>query len=201
MPVIGAPFAYLLWDGAFPGGAAFESRLYILHVLIVPGLLALLIAIHLAFVVMLRHTQFRGPGRREDNVVGSRMWPGYATRSLSLFFAVDGDAVRAGRACADQPGLAVRPVRALAGTNGVQPDWYMGWLIGALRLMPNWEPSAFGHTLPNPFFGGVLFPTVVFGLLAHGRGSSASSATIMRRTTCSTGPATGRGARRSAPRF
>ncbi len=166
LPVIGAPFAYLLWDGAYPGGAAFESRLYILHVLIVPGLLALLIAIHLAFVVMLRHTQFRGPGRREDNVVGSRMWPAYATRSLSLFFAVAAMLFALGALVQINPVWQYGPYEPSLGTNGVQPDWYMGWLIGALRLMPNWEPSAFGHTLPNPFFGGVLFPTVVFGLLA-----------------------------------
>jgi ubiquinol-cytochrome c reductase cytochrome b subunit len=52
------------------------------------------------------------------------------------------------------------------GTNGAQPDWYMGWLIGALRLMPPIEPSVFGYTIfPNPFFGGLLVPTVVFGFL------------------------------------
>jgi quinol---cytochrome-c reductase cytochrome b subunit len=41
----------------------------------------------------------------------------------------------------------------------------MGWLIGGLRLMPNFEPSILGHTVPNPFFGGVLFPLVAFALL------------------------------------
>jgi ubiquinol-cytochrome c reductase cytochrome b subunit len=165
LPVIGAPFAYLLWDGAYPGGAAFESRLYILHVLIVPGLLALLIAIHLAFVVMLRHTQFRGPGRREDNVVGSRMWPAYATRSLSLFFAVAAMLFALGALVQINPVWQYGPYEPSLGTNGVQPDWYMGWLIGALRLMPNFEPTLFGRTIPNPFFGGVLFPGVTFGLL------------------------------------
>ena len=52
------------------------------------------------------------------------------------------------------------------GTNGAQPDWYLGWLIGALRLMPNLEISVFGHTLlPNPFLGGVFFPGIIFTLL------------------------------------
>ena len=46
------------------------------------------------------------------------------------------------------------PYQPWLGTNGVQPDWYMGWLIGALRLMPNFEPTLFGRTIPNPFFGG-----------------------------------------------
>jgi ubiquinol-cytochrome c reductase cytochrome b subunit len=58
------------------------------------------------------------------------------------------------------------PYEPWVGENGAQPDWYLGWLIGALRLMPNWEPSLAGHTLlPNPVFGGVLFPALVFGFL------------------------------------
>ncbi len=58
------------------------------------------------------------------------------------------------------------PYHPYIGTNGAQPDWYLGWLIGALRIMPNLEIHLFGHTLvPNPFFGGVLFPAIVFGLL------------------------------------
>ena len=37
------------------------------------------------------------------------------------------------------------------GTNGAQPDYYFGWLIGALRLMPNWEWTVSGYTIiPNP---------------------------------------------------
>ena len=35
-----------------------------------------------------------------------------------------------------------------------QPDWYMGWLDGALRIMPGWEIRAFGFEIPNPFFPG-----------------------------------------------
>ncbi len=51
-------------------------------------------------------------------------------------------------------------------TNGAQPDWYLGWLIGGLRLMPPLEIRLFGHTLvPNPFWGGIAFPGVVFTLL------------------------------------
>jgi len=57
------------------------------------------------------------------------------------------------------------PYDVAAASNGVQPDWYMGWLIGALRLMPAVEPTVLGVTVPNPFFGGVLFPAVAFGVL------------------------------------
>ena len=57
------------------------------------------------------------------------------------------------------------PYEPYYGTNGAQPDWYLGWLIGALRLMPPLEIVIAGKTVvPNPFFGGVLFPTAVFGV-------------------------------------
>ena len=46
-----------------------------------------------------------------------------------------------------------------------QPDWYLGWLEGALRIFPPWEIRAFGHAVPNPFFPAVLLPGVTFLLL------------------------------------
>jgi len=113
-----------------------------------------------------RHTQFPGPSRREDNVVGTPMWPGYALRSMGLFMLVAAVLVLMGGLIQINPIWLWGPYHTYVGTNGAQPDWYLGWLIGALRLMPNLEISLGGHTLvPNPFFGGVLFPTIVFALL------------------------------------
>ena len=54
------------------------------------------------------------------------------------------------------------PAKAAGATAGSQPDWYVGWLDGALRLMPAWEIRAFGHTLANPFFAGALLAGVTF---------------------------------------
>ena len=166
LPLLGGPFATALWGGRFPGADVFESRLYIAHVFLIPALLAGLIAVHLAIIVIQRHSQFRGPGRREDNVVGTPMWPGYALRSLGLFAAVAAVLVLMGGLIQINPVWLWGPYHPYVGTNGAQPDWYLGWLIGALRLMPNLEIHVFGHTIvPNPFFGGVLFPAVVFALL------------------------------------
>jgi ubiquinol-cytochrome c reductase cytochrome b subunit len=134
-------------------------------VLLIPALLGLLIAVHLALIMVLRHTQFAGPGRRERNVVGLVMWPAYALRSAGLFFAVAAVLFGLGGLVQINPIWQFGPYQPWLGTNGVQPDWYMGWLIGALRLMPNFEPRLFGYTIPNPFFGGVLFPAIVFMLL------------------------------------
>jgi len=166
LPLIGGPFATALWGGRFPGTTVFESRLFIAHVFIIPALLAALIAIHLAIIMIQRHSQFAGEGRREDNVVGTPLWPGYALRSLGLFAAVAGVLVLMGGLIQINPVWLWGPYHPYLGTNGAQPDWYLGWLIGALRMMPNLEIHLFGHTLvPNPFFGGVLFPTAVFALL------------------------------------
>jgi ubiquinol-cytochrome c reductase cytochrome b subunit len=166
IPLVGGSLATALWGGAFPGSTSFESRLFIAHVFVVPVILAVLIAVHLAVIMIQRHSQFPGAGRREDNVVGTPLWPGYALRSLGLFAAVAAVLVLMGGLIQINPVWLWGPYHTYVGTNGAQPDWYLGWLIGALRLMPNLEIHVFGHTLvPNPFFGGVLFPSLVFALL------------------------------------
>ena len=47
-------------------------------------------------------------------------------------------------------------------TSPAQPDWWMGWVEGALRLFPAWEIRAFGFEIPNPFFPAVLLPGITF---------------------------------------
>jgi ubiquinol-cytochrome c reductase cytochrome b subunit len=166
LPVIGGQFSSLIWGGQFPGSSGFLPRLEIAHVLLIPAALAVLIGIHLAIIVRQHHSQFPGPGRRESNVVGTTMWPAYALRSIGLMFAVAAVLFMLGGLIQVNPIWEWGPYHPYLATNGAQPDWYLGWLIGALRLMPNWEPAISGHTLiPNPFWGGVVFPLVVFGVL------------------------------------
>jgi ubiquinol-cytochrome c reductase cytochrome b subunit len=166
LPGIGGALGTLLWDGRFPGGPAFEPRLFIVHVFVLPAAIATLIGLHLWMVVRTRHAQFPGPGRRERNVVGAPLWPAYALRSLGWMCAVAAVLVLLGGLVQINPVWQWGPYEPWVGENGAQPDWYLGWLIGGLRLMPNWEPVVFGRTIvPNPFFGGVLFPAIVFGFL------------------------------------
>jgi ubiquinol-cytochrome c reductase cytochrome b subunit len=166
LPGVGGAIGALLWDGPFPGGPAFESRLFIVHVFVLPAAIATLIGLHLWLVVRTRHAQFPGPGRRERNVVGAPLWPAYALRSTGWLFAVAAVLVLLGGLVQINPVWQWGPFEPWVGENGAQPDWYLGWLIGALRLMPNWESSIAGRTIvPNPFFGGVLFPGLVFGFL------------------------------------
>jgi ubiquinol-cytochrome c reductase cytochrome b subunit len=166
VPVVGAWLAALVWAGPFPGKGEFLSRLYIVHVLVVPIALAVLISIHLAIIVRQKHTQFGGRGRTERNVVGLPLWPGYAFRSIGLLLSVAGVLFLLGGLVQINPVWLWGPYHTYLGTNGAQPDWYMGWLIGALRLMPGFDVTIGGYTLvPNPFWGGALFPLAVFAFL------------------------------------
>jgi ubiquinol-cytochrome c reductase cytochrome b subunit len=166
VPLIGGQLALLLWDGPFPGSTAFIDRLFIAHVFILPAILATLIGLHLAIVVRQRHSQFPGPGRAEDNVVGTTLWPAYLLRALGLMAATFAVLFLLGGLVQINPIWQYGPYETYLGTNGAQPDWYMGWLIGALRLMPGFDLTFDHKTIaPNPFFGGILFPLVVFGVL------------------------------------
>jgi ubiquinol-cytochrome c reductase cytochrome b subunit len=166
VPVVGGWLAALVWAGGFPGGDAFWSRLFIAHVLIFPVLIGGLLALHLAIIVRQKHSQFPGRGATERNVVGLRLWPSYAFRSIALLLATAGVLLLLGGLVQINPIWQWGPFHTYLSTNGAEPDWYIGWMIGALRLMPPLELHAWGYTFaPNPFFGGVLFPLVVFAFL------------------------------------
>jgi ubiquinol-cytochrome c reductase cytochrome b subunit len=166
LPVIGASATVLFFGAEFPGSEQLWPRLFVLHTLVLPMLIAGMIGLHLAQVVRQHHTQFPGPRRTDRNVVGTPMWPGYALRSAGLLATVTAVLFLLGGLVQINPVWEWGPYHAYASFNGAQPDWYLGWLIGALRLMPPFEPRLFGYTLAgNPFFGGALFPLIVFTLL------------------------------------
>ncbi|HMC50249.1 MAG TPA: cytochrome b, partial [Solirubrobacterales bacterium] len=166
IPFVGGQVGTLIWGGRFPGTEAFVSRLFIAHVLLLPIAIGSLIAVHLAMVATPHHTQFRGRGRKETNVVGTPLWPAYALRSLGLFAAVAAVLFALGGLVQINPIWQWGPYEPYLGTNGAQPDWYLGWLIGALRLMPHFDITVGSYTVvPNPFWGGVVFPLLVFGFL------------------------------------
>jgi ubiquinol-cytochrome c reductase cytochrome b subunit len=167
IPVIGGALGRLIWGGAFPGDPAFESRMFIGHVLLFPAILAALIGLHLALVAARHHTQFRrGPAQTERRLIGVPTFPGQAPRSLGLLSAVAALLFALGGLVQINPIWLWGPYEPGLGTNGAQPDWYLGWLIGALRLVPGFDVTIGSYTLvPNPFWGGILFPTVVLAVL------------------------------------
>jgi ubiquinol-cytochrome c reductase cytochrome b subunit len=168
LPVIGANLGLLLWGGPFPGSASFFPRMYIAHVLLIPLIIAGLLTLHLVLVASRHHTQFReSPKTTEKQVVGVPTFPGQAPRSLGLMFTVFAVLFLLGGLVQINPIWLWGPYHVGEATNGAQPDWYLGWLIGALRLVPGFDLTIGGYTLvPNPFWGGALFPLVILIVLA-----------------------------------
>src|SRR5207302_1337074 len=164
----GGALGRLIWGAPYPGDPAFESRMYIAHVFVFPIIIGTLIALHLTLVASRHHTQFRRPGRQSGRkVLGIPMFPGQAPRSLGLMAAVAGVLFLLGGLVQINPIWLWGPYHVGLGTNGAQPDWYLGWLIGALRLIPHFDVTIGNYTLvPNPFWGGMLFPLFVFFILA-----------------------------------
>ncbi len=168
LPFVGANLMLAIFDGPFPGSSSFWPRMYVAHVLLLPLLIGGLLAVHLLGIVARHHTQFRSkPRQTERKVVGLPAFPGYAPRSIGLALAVAAVLFLLGGLVQINPVWLWGPYHVSQGTNGAQPDWYLGWLIGALRLMPSFDVTIGSYTLvPNPFWGGAGFPLAVFGLLA-----------------------------------
>jgi ubiquinol-cytochrome c reductase cytochrome b subunit len=165
VPVVGTWAAFLIFGGEFPG-ANIIDRLYPIHILLVPGIILALITGHLALVWYQKHTQFAGPGRTEHNVVGSRIYPGYAAKAGGFFFLVFAVMAALSGFAQINPIWLYGPYNPSQVSAGSQPDWYIGFLDGSTRLMPNWEFSGLGHTLSfNILFPTVLLPGILFTLL------------------------------------
>jgi ubiquinol-cytochrome c reductase cytochrome b subunit len=162
IPLVGSYLVSFLWDGRFPGDIIIP-RFYIIHVLIIPLVLLGLIAAHLGLLVRQKHTQFAGEGRTEHNVVGSPMFPTFAAKTTGFLFMVTAATALLGAFAQINPIWQFGSYDASKISYAVQPDWYMGWLDGALRIMPSWELTGFGHTVPlEVFLPAVVFPGLIF---------------------------------------
>jgi ubiquinol-cytochrome c reductase cytochrome b subunit len=163
IPFVGSYLTSFLWGGTFPGDQIIP-RFYIIHILVIPVLIGVLLAVHLGLLVRQKHTQFPGGGRTEDNVVGSPMFPTFMAKTTGFLFMVAGATALLGAFAQINPiwqfGSYYNPSKI---SYAVQPDWYMGWLDGALRIMPSWEFAGVGHTVPlEVFLPAVIFPGLIF---------------------------------------
>jgi ubiquinol-cytochrome c reductase cytochrome b subunit len=164
VPLLGTWLAFLFFGGEYPSPDIL-SRLFVLHIFILPAAIAGILTAHLALVWHQKHTHFPGRGRTETNIQGERLWPRYAFKSVGLFFVILAVLSLLGGLAQINPVWLYGPNDPNVASAGSQPDWYLGWLEGALRLFPNWEVRAFGYELPNPFFPAVLLPSLVFGAM------------------------------------
>ncbi|MET8469352.1 cytochrome bc complex cytochrome b subunit [Streptomyces sp. NPDC006422] len=160
VPIVGTYLAMFLFGGEFPGDD-FISRLYPIHILLLPGIMLGLVALHLILVFYHKHTQFAGPGRSEKKVIGAPFFPIYVAKAGGFFFLVFGVLALLGAVATINPVWAFGPYRPDLVTTGAQPDWYLGFSEGLIRVMPAWEVNAWGHTLEL----GVFIPFTLFPLI------------------------------------
>src|ERR687897_1917092 len=168
IPLIGTWAEFFTFAGEFPGELIIP-RLYMVHILLVPAVILGLIAAHLALVVYHKHTQFPGPGRTEENVVGYPVFPVYAAKAGGFFFIVFGVITLMGGLLQINPVWVFGPYNPSQITAGSQPDWYMGFAEGAISLMPapGWEWHIGSTTWSwNVFLPLALPMTLLFGGMA-----------------------------------
>ncbi len=157
IPVVGSYLSFFLFGGEFPGEWLIP-RLYTIHVLLLPAIFLALIGAHLVMLVVQKHTQYPGPGRTNKNVVGYPLYPVYVAKAGGFFFIVFGIITLMSAL------ITINPIWAYGGydpspvTAGSQPDWYMGWLDGFVRLTPGFtEFTALGFT----FSFNILLPALI----------------------------------------
>ncbi|MEV6396389.1 cytochrome bc complex cytochrome b subunit [Streptomyces sp. NPDC051907] len=159
-PVVGTYISFFLFGGEFPGHDM-VARFYSIHILLLPGIMLGLVVAHLILVFYHKHTQFPGPGRTNNNVVGMPLLPVYMAKAGGFFFLVFGVIAIIAASFTINPVWALGPYRPDQVSTGAQPDWYMGFAEGLIRVMPGWEINFAGHTLVL----GVFIPLVLFGLV------------------------------------
>ncbi|MFG2718520.1 cytochrome bc complex cytochrome b subunit [Streptomyces sp. NPDC048416] len=157
VPIVGTYLSFFFFGGEFPG-TDFIARLFSIHVLLIPGIMLGLLVAHLALVFYHKHTQSWGPGRTNKNVVGMPLMPVYMAKAGGFFFLVFGVLAIMAAIAQINPIWSFGPYRPDQVTTDAQPDWYMGYSEGLIRLMPGWEINLWGHTLQL----GVLIPLIVF---------------------------------------
>lgn len=167
IPIIGSYTSYFIFGGEFPGHDLIP-RLFTVHILLVPGLILALIGLHLVLMVMHKHTQYPGSGRSDKNVVGYPALPVYVARLGGNFFLVFGVIALMAGTMSINPVWNYGPYDPSPVSAGAQPDWYMLFLEGALRLMPGGAEFVIGqYTVPlNVIIPAMVVPGILFTLLA-----------------------------------
>src|SRR5919205_358492 len=163
IPVVGTWLSSSVFGGEFPGEFII-GRFYIAHVLLIPGALLALISVHVGLVFVQKHTQWPGPMRTNTNVVGERMFPRYALKQGGFFMAVFGTVALLAGLFQINPIWLFGPYRASEVSSASQPDWYVMFMDGLVRLMPNWQIYIGDYSIPPLFWPAVVGLGAIFTL-------------------------------------
>jgi ubiquinol-cytochrome c reductase cytochrome b subunit len=166
IPIVGTYLGSFVFGGQFPG-PDFIPRLFTIHILLVPGILLGLITAHLLLMWYQKHTQWPGPHRTNTNVVGAPFYPAFMAKTGGFFFAVFAVTAGLGALVQINPVWLYGPYNPSQVGAGSQPDFYIGWLEGTLRMMPNLETHVDGHTISwNVLIPAVVVPGILFTAMA-----------------------------------
>ncbi|MCU1439437.1 MAG: ubiquinol-cytochrome c reductase cytochrome b subunit [Rhodoglobus sp.] len=166
VPIAGTWISYLIFGGEFPG-TDIVGRLYTVHILLAPAILVAALGVHMLLLVINKHTQFAGPGRTNDNVVGVPIMPVFAAKAGGFFFIIFGVIVLIAATFQINPIWVYGPYDPSPVSAGTQPDWYIGFADGALRLVPpGWELEILGFTLSLNILVPLLILPVFLGIVA-----------------------------------
>ena len=145
VPVVGTHVATLIFGGSFPGHVIIP-RAYWVHILVLPVVLGSLL------LLSYRRGRPRPvPVRRVDPLLP------FTGAALALL----------GVAAQINPVWLFGPYQPGSISAGSVPDWYMGFLDGALRIMPGWEISLGGNVLAlDVLIPAVIVPGLFFTLVA-----------------------------------
>lgn len=173
IPVVGTWAAALLFGGGFPGRII--ETLYPIHLLVSVALIVLIAA---RVRVAWRHGLPQYPGARRLPVLpaAAQRWGGFAAVVVGILLVVSAT-------------VTVSPIWLFGPSDpgnasaGSQPDWYTGFLDGALRLVPpGWEFEIGGYTLTlavlaplavvGAFMAGMLLYPLLENWVTAGRGAS-----------------------------
>ncbi|HET9742654.1 MAG TPA: cytochrome bc complex cytochrome b subunit [Terriglobales bacterium] len=161
VPIIGPWLAYVFLGGNIPSDMTIP-RMYGWHIFLVPALISILLGLHLGIIWRQKHTNYPGPRRTDATIVGSRLWPSYTAKSLGLFFLLFGLVALLGALVQIDPIWVYGPYDPAAASPGAQPDWYLGWIEGAMRMFPAVNLHFWNWLVPEVFFPAFLFPCLVF---------------------------------------
>lgn len=167
LPLIGDRVAFWIFGGAFPTGDVIP-RFFVLHVMILPAVLIGTVGLHLFMIYRQKHTQFPRVGVDGHRMVlGKPLWPLQFAESTTLFLWTAGLLAAAAVLIPWSDVSLLGPYVPGEVGNNAQPDWFLFWLEGALRIFPGIEfgiPGSF--IISGPFVAGVVLPGMIFTFLA-----------------------------------
>ncbi len=165
IPVIGPGIAFLLFGGEFPGHIL--QTLYPLHVYVLPALLVVVVALRLRLAFTRGPMHTASEQRHDSQRSRTSALRATIARSGGLFFVAAGALVLMGGTMTISPIWKYGPADSGTASNGSQPDWYLGFLDGALRLVPpGWEVVLGGRTWSLALLVPIAVVSVFLALVA-----------------------------------